>query len=165
MTTRPFFICIALFASACGASSNYVRAPGASQEIYWNYSAGLTALQGGKEIASGGTWSGLSEAVACVPEASAFADGVAGRMVAGHSTWWTGLTVGIGGTVAGTAMVIQGLEEKDLVPGFATMAGSFATGLLLTAIGSHLLGTANADAVDAVNAYNDQHQETTGCPR
>src|SRR5687767_2669002 len=113
----------ALFANACSSiKSSYTPTTAAQKEIVWRFDDRLEAVQGGTVIGSAPGFTGLSDVVACVPEAKEEADSAA--RAAGFG--WTSMGIGLAGTLGGGGMAIGGAagEGDLLIPGLLTMVGS-----------------------------------------
>lgn len=147
--------------AACGAVSQYAPVRGLPGEIQWSYRDGLVAARDGQEVATGATWSGLEDALRCVPEADQYASGVSGRATAGGVLRWTGLTAMVGGSAASMALLIDDTENAGT--SLAVLGTSLLGGALMWAIGQATTVQADTDAIDAVNAYNDAQASTPEC--
>ena len=60
---------LAASVSACGAQSQFTRRNARASEIVWRVNGALQATKGGRVVAEGRSFSGLDEAVSCVPMA------------------------------------------------------------------------------------------------
>jgi hypothetical protein len=156
MNHNGVFCLILSLSSGCAASSQYLRADATPHEIVWAFDGGLAARQDGAEIGGDARWGDLPEAVRCVPEAVHYADGARSRATAGHVLEWSGVAMMAGGLGGGLAM---GFGQQWSDQGTLTAVGVIGGGLL-AGLGVWLAGyldahASNAQAIDAVNVYND----------
>jgi hypothetical protein len=154
----PFLIG-ALAAPGC-ATSTYLRTQVAPEELVWSADSGsLGVLQGGREVAGAMTWSGLADAVKCVPRAEALARGASSKSITGQVLLWTSVAVLVGAAGSAIAGLVTDQTEVGLIGAGAGLGG----GLVLLGIGAPLAMSGTADGFDAVNIYNDEYAATPSC--
>jgi hypothetical protein len=162
MNTKSITILIvtAVAASAlhCGPKSGYTPANIRPGEITWRFDGALEAARGTETVASAPGFTGLGDAVACVPEAASEASDASRAFYAG----WTFLGIGLGGTLGGTGLAVAGAVDNDtdkLLPALAIVGG----GVVATLIGVGIQAATLPNAVDAVNIYNDKYESVDAC--
>ena len=100
----------------------------------------------------------LEKAVACVPDARAEMDAVDTLRTTGTVMRW----IGWGAFIAGAAVMAASVVKNDYrYVGLAVSVGG--SGALLTETPRYLAPYMFVNAVDAMNAYNDQFRSTPGC--
>jgi len=152
--------CAAALLAACGAQSAHIRPNAKPGEIVWAYDGELQATKDGRVVATPNTWGGLEEAVFCVDDARRYARDAEVHGTGGTALLWSGVTLVLGGAGGGLYLM---LEKDQFGAGAGTLAGGMLVGLTLELIGVNLLGKAPAEALDAVNCYNDHFEATAGC--
>lgn len=143
-----------LVLAACSNQQSYQTKN--QQFLAWSGGADLQVQRGG-ELVTGGNWAGLPKAVTCVPKALEAAEAARAQAVASDVTFWTGLAGLVGG---GTAIVVDAGDGSKLT--YGGLAGLFG-GMALMFVTRGLTEESRADAIDAVNIYNDFAPETPGC--
>lgn len=143
--------------AGCGSGvtkySPQLRAQG---ELTLRYDDGFSMHAEGRQIASGQTWSGLTEYVQCVPRAKTHAEAAESAGTSAVALSWIGAGIGLGslGSLGGLAVYDQ---DKDLAAGILGIGVAAAiTGVVLAAVGRNQKNVANGNAVDAMNYYNDE---------
>jgi hypothetical protein len=133
------------------AETQYPPQVVARGELTLRYHGAYEMWGGGRRVARGLGWAGLTEYVGCVPAARAHAMAArsAGRAALGLSI--------AGGVIGGAALGgLIGLVDTDhqwqWLGGGLAMA---AAGVVLAGIGRMERNAANGHAVDAMNHYND----------
>lgn len=149
---KPAYIVLALVfgATACSSQSQYT--PRAAQELTWAYDDELVVRDGDREIARGGGWTGLAEALACVPEAAAEAELADSRATSGAVLMWSSLGL-FGASVGGGAALI--VTEDNPWIGVSVLTGGALASLIPLLLGSNHESTARVHGVNAVNRFND----------
>lgn len=124
-------------------------------ELTMRYDDGFSMTAEGKEIASGNTWSGLTEYVQCVPKAKEHAEAAESRGTTAVVLSWVGAGVGLASL--GSLAAVPDYDKHQEVSNVALALGltGAVTGVILAAIGRNQKPTANGHAVDAMNYYND----------
>ena len=154
-------VALVLTQFACAtSSSNYSRTTARSGELVWAFDGELKVMQNGR-VVSGADWSGLSDAVSCVPRAARLASKARSNRVRGKATAWVGAITMLAAVGAGTYLVID--DTDNLSTGLIVMGAGSAAGLTALVVGAGMLAHSDPKAIDAVNVYNDQHQATVGC--
>ena len=125
-------------------------------ELTMRYEDGFSMWAEGKEIASGNSWSGLTEYVQCVPKAKEHAEAAESNGSAAVALSWVGAGVGLASL--GSLAAVPDYEQHQEASNMALALGltGAVTGVVLAAIGRNLKPKANGHAVDAMNYYNDE---------
>jgi hypothetical protein len=100
----------------------------------------------------------LAAAVDCVPDARAELDAVRSLQTTGTVMKWIGWAAFLSGTALVVASVVKG--DHRYIPLGASVAGS---GGALTETPRYLAPYVFQNAMDAMNAYNDQFRSTAAC--
>jgi hypothetical protein len=148
----PLLFVVAALVSACAGPTEYVPHVVARGEVTLQYrGARFEAWAGGKELARGLGWRGLSAYVGCVPLAKWHAETAArdGRMALGFS-----IVGGILGGI-GAAGLIGLADANHRWIWFGSGVGVAAVGFVFAGVGRLERNRANGHAVDAINYYND----------
>jgi hypothetical protein len=156
---------IALLALAGCASyqSSYHRSHSTPSELVWAYHDRFQVTRDGKIVAEQRDWDELSGVVACVPRARSWAESAASGDRTGSVLSWTGIAIMVGSLAAGTVLIFQDTNNTDqLLLGGGVLLGGVITGGSLAVTGLVKRARADAEAIDAVNLYND---ERTSCAR
>lgn len=134
------------------ASTQYTPRVVARGELTLRYDGGFEAWGGGRKVASGLTWIGLSDYVRCAPQAKEQADSARGSGVGAvvSSVLAGGLGVAALGGLYGLA------DERNQWTWLGAGLGAAAGGLVFGVLAQALKNSANGHAADAVNYYNDQ---------
>ncbi|MFO0593040.1 MAG: hypothetical protein U0441_36195 [Polyangiaceae bacterium] len=124
-------------------------------ELTMRYDDGFSMTAEGKEIASGNTWSGLTEYVQCVPKAREHAEAAESHGTAAVALSWIGAGVGLASL--GSLAAVPDYDKHQELSNVALALGltGAITGVVLAAIGRGQKPVANGHAVDAMNYYND----------
>jgi hypothetical protein len=148
---------IALVTGCASYRSSYRRGATSSGELVWGYDNGFQVTQDGKVIAEPGNWGGMSGAVRCVPQAQEWADSADSRDGWGKFLLWSGVVVMLAGVGVGTALVVDDFDDTDqVITGLGIMGGGLLFGLVTVPTGAVMRAKAEAQAIDAVNLYNDE---------
>jgi hypothetical protein len=157
----------ALGLGACANASQYVRSTAPAGEIVWKFDGGFQATKGGEVVTSESDgWEGLDAAVACVPDSAALAEQVKADARKASILGWSGAGTLLGSLAAGIAMTVAGArsESGELVGGgIGVMFGGLIGGSTLALLSVRPASRVRAQAVDAINIYNDRHAATPGC--
>jgi hypothetical protein len=148
---------VAIVTGCASYRSTYRRGAAASGELVWAYDDGFQVTRDGRVIAERGSWDGLSGAVRCVPQAREWVDSADSRDGWGKLLLWGGMVVMLAGVGVGTALVVDDFDDTDqVVTGLALMGGGLVFGGVTIPTGAVLRAKAEAQAIDAVNLYNDE---------
>jgi hypothetical protein len=141
-------------ALSCATIEPYDARLVARGELTLRYTDRFEMLAGNRPLTRGLTWDGLADYVACVPEARKHAEGAA---AAGRTALvFTGLGVGLGVTGLGVFAGF-GVEHGKYLGEFLLTGLAVATvGLVFAGLSRSFKNSANGQAVDAMNFYNDQ---------
>jgi hypothetical protein len=143
--------------SGCGSGlTTYNPQLRAQGELTLRYDNGFSMTAEGQEVASGLSWSGLTDYVECVPQAKKHAKSAERNGGAAIALSWVGAGLGLASLGSLGALAIYDKDKPE--PALQILAaglGGAITGVILAAIGRHEKNVANGHAVDAMNYYND----------
>lgn len=143
--------------TGCGHGvTSYLPQLRAQGELTLRYDDGFSMTADGREIASGNTWSGLTEYVKCVPKAKEHAEAAESSGAAATALSWIGAGIGLAslGSLAAVPDYEKHQDTSNIVLGLGLTAA--VTGVVLAAVGRAQKPHANGHAVDAMNYYNDE---------
>ena len=140
----------------CGVATEYSPTVVASGELTLRYDEGMQIYAGRDQlVAEGPVYEGLDDYVRCVPRASMHAqqaqrDGRARRGLA-----WTGGALGVAslGGVGGLALLDS--DRSAAISIIGAGLGAVTVALVLTGVSRIMGNSANGNAVDSLNYYND----------
>lgn len=170
MSPRAALAALAVAALAVGTGCTYapsVHAPrfARSRELVLTYDDGYVLSAGGRPVAKGYSYEGLSSFVGCVPAARAHAEEAEADGSAAVPLQVTGTILAVGGLggLAGIHYI-----DRDGKAAAGLLLGGFGLqvlGLILVGAGAQAKVSANGHAVDAMNYYNDAAgSRGLGCP-
>lgn len=156
-TLQTLFAC-ALGASLLGCTSgstSYFPRMVARGELTLRYDNGFTIYGGNRVVAEGYGYEGLSDYVACVPEAASHAKSAESRGQTAITLSTLGVVFGLSGMggLGGLYFI-----ERDPAVMWAMLGGGVAlavTGVVLGGLSRGAKEDAHGHALDAVNYYND----------
>jgi len=152
---------LSLMIGCASYQSQYTRQRTAPGELVWRYDNNeLQVTRDGSVVAVEGSWEGLGEAVACVPEARDRADAATARRRRGSITASAAAIIGIAGTVTGV-VIADDRSTRDA--GAVVALSSLAVGLVGVVLGLNWRATAVPRGIDAVNVYNDRIASGVPC--
>jgi len=147
--------------SACGtASSSYKRTTANTGELIWAFDGELQVTKNGRVVSDSG-WSGLADAVSCVPRAADLASSARSSKITGKTLVLVGGLAGIAGIAGGTYLALS--DEDKLGTGLALIGGGTAAFAVTAITGALMLAGSTPKALDAVNIYNDSYQGAVAC--
>ena len=150
-------IAVSALAACASYQSSFHRTRGDAGELVWAYDKAFQVTQDGKIVAEQRDWTGLSEAVACVPRARDLASSAASRDRRGKVLTWSGVAVMVAGLVVGGAVMFQDTGNVDQVLlGGGVMITGLLVGVVPVTTGLVTRARADTNAIDAVNIYNDE---------
>jgi hypothetical protein len=151
----------ALSLSGCAhGATAYTPVLRARGELVLSYDDGFTMSAGGREVASGSTWYGLTDNVRCVRKARDHAESAEQAGSAALGLTYTGMILAFSSLSSLGGLYF--LDPPSGEPNYGLTGGILAaglgvsvTGLILAAIGKHEKTVANGHSLDAMNYYND----------
>ncbi len=151
--TSPFVrgAALALVVGGCAQQTAYVPRAVARGEVTLRYHESYAAWAGGRKVAQGLSWSGLSHYVGCVPEARQHA-------AAAESNGRAARSLSLFGNILGAAALggLAGfIDRKHEWAWLGAGVGSAVVGVSFAGTSRLLRNRANGHAVDAINYYND----------
>lgn len=137
------------------APSIYRPRYAAEHELTLSYDQGYILSAGGRAVARGYSYEGLSDFVGCVPAAGAHARAAEGWGSSAVPLQVAGSVLAVGG-IGGLAGIGYIGHDKDMARGLLLGGlGVQVLGLILVGIGAQAKVSADGHAVDAMNEYND----------
>ena len=158
--SRALAPAILVLAAAGSTGCTYapsIHAPryAAPNELVLTYDEGYVLSAGGRPVAKGYGYEGLSSFVGCVPAARQHAYDAESDGAAAAPLQITGVALSLGGLGGLGGLGYLGSNDKAAAGLLIGGIGMQLVGLILVAAGAQAKVSANGHAVDAMNHYND----------
>jgi len=160
-------LCLLIFCgTGCTYRSTYQKKVKSPNELHWGYQNGLQIRKGIQVYSQANNWNGLAKALACLPKAQQFAIEAQSDSQRGKWLVYSGVGIGIAGSVFTIASIyVFGFTSHSL-EGLAMIFGGSIAGLAgfgLVRFGNSMHGRSSTRAFDALEYYNDYYQTEKRC--